>query len=76
MWQPTIQAAASGGVITGASTRTVVVRSGERVDVRWTVPNVLSANPGPTDWIVGCHIPGHLANGMWIPIRWVVDPAS
>lgn len=60
----------------------VVVRSGERVDVRWTVPAFapvdvqVTTPPDPEAWIVGCHIPGHLANGMWIPIRWVVGPAS
>jgi uncharacterized cupredoxin-like copper-binding protein len=54
----------------------VVVRSGERVDLRWTVPIDTDPNPDPNDWIVGCHIPGHLANGMWIPIRWVAEPAS
>ena len=59
----------------------VVVRSGERVDVRWTVPAVVPVDapvttpPDAAAWIVGCHIPGHLANGMWIPIRWVVGPA-
>ncbi len=59
----------------------VVVRSGERADVRWTVPLDVPADapvttpPTAAAWIVGCHIPGHLANGMWIPIRWVVDPA-
>jgi hypothetical protein len=54
----------------------VVVQSGERVDVTWTVPTgVAGANPGDgadgPAWIVGCHIPGHLAKGMAIPIRWV-----
>ncbi len=56
----------------------VVVRSGERVDVHWTVPD---AAPGasaaaPGDWIVGCHIPGHLAKGMLIPVRWIAAPPS
>lgn len=54
----------------------VVVRSGERVDVRWTVPSDVDASQAPTDWIVGCHIPGHMAYGMWIPVRWVAGPAS
>ncbi len=72
----------------------VVVASGERVDLRWTVPSSPpadasseppsegSARPAsgpPTDpsvWFVGCHIPGHLAKGMWIPIRWLDDIAS
>lgn len=42
----------------------IVVRSGERVDVIWTVP----AREVP--FIVGCHIPGHWAKGMQIPVRW------
>jgi uncharacterized cupredoxin-like copper-binding protein len=53
----------------------VVVRSGERVDLRWTVPaDVIGSTPAT--WTVGCHIPGHIANGMWIPIRWITEPAS
>ena len=43
----------------------IVVRSGERVDVVWTVP-VTSET-----FIVGCHIPGHWEKGMQIPVRWV-----
>lgn len=43
----------------------IVVASGERVDVRWTVPT------GAADLIVGCHIPGHWGQGMHIPVRWV-----
>jgi len=49
----------------------IVVRSGERVDVEWTVPT--SVTPS---WVVGCHIPGHWAKGMWIPVRWVTGQAS
>ena len=45
----------------------VVVASGERVDVLWTVP-LDAAGRGP--WIVACHIPGHLEKGMAIPVRW------
>ena len=47
----------------------VVVRSGERVDVRWTVPDAVAGRtpPRPGDWIVGCHIPGHLDKGMLDP---------
>ncbi|OGO52440.1 MAG: hypothetical protein A2Z32_05625 [Chloroflexi bacterium RBG_16_69_14] len=52
----------------------IVVRSGERVDVVWTVPATAAGGP---PWIVGCHIPGHWARGMQIPIRWVpATPAS
>lgn len=43
----------------------VVVRSGERVDVAWTVPT--STDP----LIVGCHIPGHWEKGMQVPVRFV-----
>jgi uncharacterized cupredoxin-like copper-binding protein len=51
----------------------IVVRSGERVDVVWTVPAVTPA----AAWQVGCHIPGHWARGMRIPVRWVsAGPAS
>ena len=46
----------------------VVVRSGERVDVTWTVPSAAAEGPA---WLVGCHIPGHWARGMQIPVRWV-----
>jgi uncharacterized cupredoxin-like copper-binding protein len=53
----------------------IVVRSGERVDLVWTVPS--GAPPAGGPWTVGCHIPGHLARGMQIPIRWVSRvPAS
>ena len=42
----------------------IVVESGERVDVVWTVP------PTEEALIVGCHIPGHWERGMQIPVRW------
>ncbi len=48
----------------------VVVRSGERVDVRWTVPSSSAA------LIVGCHIPGHWARGMQVPVRFVAPAAE
>jgi uncharacterized cupredoxin-like copper-binding protein len=48
----------------------IVVTSGQRVDVVWTVP--VATPPGPGSWVVGCHIPGHWARGMQIPVRWVV----
>ena len=44
----------------------VVVRSGQRVDVTWTVPAAV-----PSPFVVGCHIPGHWAKGMQVPIRIV-----
>jgi uncharacterized cupredoxin-like copper-binding protein len=43
----------------------VVVRSGERQDVTWTVPT-------SDGLIVGCHIPGHYARGMRAPVRFVL----
>jgi uncharacterized cupredoxin-like copper-binding protein len=49
----------------------VVVTSGERVDVVWTVPLDAEAD-GP--WFVACHIPGHLERGMQIPVRWAPAP--
>jgi hypothetical protein len=65
----------------GVSGLRIVVRSGERVDVRWTVPVDVPVDvpattpPDPAAWLVGCHIPGHWAKGMWIPVRWVAEPA-
>jgi len=44
----------------------IVVRSGERVDVVWTVPAGDAAR-----LVVGCHIPGHWERGMLIPVRWI-----
>jgi uncharacterized cupredoxin-like copper-binding protein len=46
----------------------VVVASGQREDVLWTVP----LGEGPL--IVGCHIPGHYARGMHVPVR-IVSPS-
>jgi hypothetical protein len=58
----------------------IVVASGQRVDLVWTVPADAgtggSAGAGGTPWIVGCHIPGHFARGMQIPIRWVGGGAA
>ncbi len=45
----------------------VVVGSGQRVDVTWTVP--MAGEP----FIVGCHIPGHWGKGMQIPVRFVTS---
>jgi uncharacterized cupredoxin-like copper-binding protein len=47
----------------------IVVASGQRVDVTWTVP--LSAGTG---YVVGCHIPGHWAKGMVVPIE-LLEPS-
>jgi len=49
----------------------IVVESGQRVDVHWTVP--LDAPDAPSAWVVGCHIPGHWDKGMQILIRWLDD---
>lgn len=50
----------------GVTALRVVVASGERRDVLWTVP------AGGAPLIVGCHIPGHYAKGMHVPVRSVV----
>lgn len=47
----------------------IVVESGKRLDVTWTVPPDASDAPG--GWFVGCHIPGHWAKGMVVPVRFV-----
>jgi uncharacterized cupredoxin-like copper-binding protein len=47
----------------------IVVGSGERLDVTWTVPT--DAVKAASGWFVGCHIPGHWAKGMVVPIRFV-----
>jgi len=44
----------------------VVVPSGGRADVVWTVPSSAS---GVTRLFVGCHIPGHYARGMRAAVR-------
>lgn len=49
----------------------IVVNSGERVDVIWTVP-LSAAEVGGL--IVGCHIPGHYAKGMHVPVRVATQP--
>lgn len=46
-----------------------VIRSGERVDVTWTIPVDAISEPG--GWFIGCHIPGHWAAGMVVPVRFV-----
>jgi hypothetical protein len=51
----------------------IVVESGQRLDVTWTVPPDAASAPG--GWFVGCHIPGHWAKGMVVPVRFV-DPAG
>ena len=52
----------------------IVVKSGERVDIVWTVP--IDGPSSATPWLVGCHVPGHWAKGMQIPIRWVTATSA
>ena len=47
----------------------IVVASGERKDLTWTVPPSAAGDAG--GWFVGCHIPGHWARGMVVPVRFV-----
>ncbi len=48
----------------------IVVQSGERRDVVWTVPE----DPAEVAALIfGCHIPGHYAKGMWVPVRVAPD---
>jgi len=61
-------------VPSGVAGLRIVVRSGERFDLTWTIP--LDAPRRATAWVVGCHIPGHWARGMRIEVRWVVAQAS
>jgi len=50
----------------------IVVRSGEHVDVPWTVPVDAATRDATTGgWFVGCHIPGHWQEGMVVPVRFV-----
>jgi uncharacterized cupredoxin-like copper-binding protein len=52
----------------------VVVGSGERRDVTWTVPpNAAAARSG---WFVGCHIPGHWERGMVVPVRFLGEDGT
>ncbi|MDO8485144.1 MAG: hypothetical protein Q7S35_09390 [Candidatus Limnocylindrales bacterium] len=58
----------------------VVVGSGVRIDLTWTVPpeaaDPSDATASRSAWFVGCHVPGHLAKGMQVPIRWVLPPSD
>jgi len=49
----------------------VVVGSGQRVDLTWTVPAA-----SQSDLVIGCHIPGHWERGMVVPVRFVRPGAS
>jgi uncharacterized cupredoxin-like copper-binding protein len=61
--EPQVSVAPEGGGLR------ILVRSGERVDVTWTVPP--DAATGGAAWFVGCHIPGHWSQGMVVPVRFV-----
>lgn len=50
----------------------VVVESGQRMDVKWTVPTDRAVAAA---LIVGCHIPGHWAKGMQIAVR-ITTPST
>ncbi len=52
----------------------VVVDSGQRLDATWTVP--ADAAGDANGWFVGCHIPGHWAKGMVVPVRLVDDDGA
>ena len=58
----------------GVSGVRIVVASGQRVDLVWTVPATAPASASA--WVVGCHIPGHWERGMQVPIRWVPATAA
>jgi uncharacterized cupredoxin-like copper-binding protein len=47
----------------------IVAGSGQRLDVTWTVPP--DGADAADGWFVGCHIPGHWAKGMVVPVRFV-----
>ena len=62
----------------------IVLLSGQRVDIAWQVPAepAAGASTGPpgsgsvsdagnSGLIAGCHIPGHYAKGMHVPIEFV-----
>ncbi len=50
----------------------VVVASGQRVDVSWTVPAGAGNLVGTGRLVIGCHIPGHWQRGMVAAIRIVL----
>jgi uncharacterized cupredoxin-like copper-binding protein len=76
------EAAAAVGAVPGATPQVsldpsvgglrIVVGSGQRVDQLWTVPPA----PPAGGLRIGCHIPGHWAKGMVVPVRFVQPGAS
>jgi uncharacterized cupredoxin-like copper-binding protein len=50
----------------------IVLRSGDRVDVPWSVPADAAVEAAAKGgWFVGCHIPDHWELGMVVPVRFV-----
>ena len=47
----------------------LVMASGQRIDRTWVVPAIAAVDVG--GWFVACHIPGHAAEGMVVPVRFV-----
>jgi uncharacterized cupredoxin-like copper-binding protein len=52
----------------------IVVASGQRVDLTWTVPADAAGGAGPRALLIGCHIPRHWAKGMVARVR-IVQPS-
>jgi uncharacterized cupredoxin-like copper-binding protein len=53
----------------------VVVASGQRVDLRWTVPAEAASEAGQRPLLIGCHIAGHWQKGMVAQVR-IVQPSA
>jgi hypothetical protein len=65
---PTPQVSVSPGV----GGLRIVLRSGDRIDVPWTVPaDAADRAAAHGGWFVGCHIPDHWELGMVVPVRFV-----
>ena len=54
----------------------VVIASGQRVDIAWTVPPGGPTTGANSGLFVGCHIPGHWEKGMVVPVRFVQPSAA
>jgi uncharacterized cupredoxin-like copper-binding protein len=52
----------------------VVIASGQRVDLTWTVPAATGSAAGLGALLFGCHIPGHWQKGMVAEVR-IVRPS-
>jgi uncharacterized cupredoxin-like copper-binding protein len=51
----------------------IVVASGQRIDLTWTVPSTAAAIE---PLLLGCHIPGHWDKGMHAELRAVTPPGG